>query len=659
MAWFSVSGAFGDLVREQMTEIFGLGVWLLPIILFYWAIVIFRRDDNAIPVVIFVASVLMFIWCVGFLHEFSSGGTVGKFVGDIMINNFGALISGLIFITLILITAFFMFSVSPIAAWRSITGGLKTEHFNEKSKPKKAASAVKINKNDIIPEEKPEPPKKGLFGRKTEVHTAKPDEKSVAPAALTSMSDPEWKMPGLDLLEKKQATADSGNIEQNIDIIKGTLGDFKIDVEMEAVNVGPRVTQYALRPPNGVKLSKISSLESNLALNLGAKSLRIEAPIPGKKAVGIEVPNAKSSDVRLHGILKSKAWRDEDANLAFAVGADIAGEQIVAKLGKMPHLLIAGQTGSGKSVGINSLLVSLLYRNAPSDMKLILVDPKQVEMTPYEGIPHLLTPIITTPQKTISALKWAVSEMERRYALLAEEKIRDIASYNARKGSDAEGRMPYIVIVIDELADLMMLSKKEVEALIVRIAQKARAVGIHLVLATQRPSVDVITGLIKANVPARIAFTVASQVDSMTILGQAGAEKLLGMGDMLFVTAEMPKPKRIQGALVTDDEILRVTNFLRTQRPPEYDESVTSQTASSSGSGGGMDIDGDDKFRAAVQVVLEAGKASTSLLQRKLGIGYGRAATIIDEMEDRGIVGPSPGGSKPREVLIESIEEIS
>ncbi|MCL2085777.1 DNA translocase FtsK 4TM domain-containing protein [Candidatus Saccharibacteria bacterium] len=681
IAWFTASGTFGDLVREQMTNLFGLGVWILPIILFYWAIVIFTRKDKSIPFVILLASILMWVWCLGFLHIFRSSGEVGKVIGSVAIDNFGVLISSLIFITLIAITAFFMFSITPATVAKRVAGGLKTDKFTEREPKRSKKPSIKISSSDVeeLIDSKKASAGSGLFGLgkkkpniKKSQKSAPEDEKAPVPVALTSVSDPEWKMPELDLLEKKQASADSGNIDQNIEIIKSTLSDFKIDVDMEAVNVGPRVTQYALRPPSGVKLTKISSLESNLALNLGAKSLRIEAPIPGKKAVGIEVPNAKSGEVRLYGMLRSKAWREEKNNLTFTVGEDIAGEPIIANLGKMPHLLIAGQTGSGKSVMINSLIVSLLYRNAPSDMKLILVDPKQVEMTPYEGIPHLLTPIITDPTKTISALKWAVQEMERRYALLAGEKMRDITSYNARKSNSkskdkgneddtADERMPYIVIVIDELADLMMMASKDVEALIVRLAQKARAVGIHLVLATQRPSVNVITGLIKANVPARIAFTVASQVDSRTILDQAGAEKLLGQGDMLFVTAEMGKPKRIQGAWVTDEETLRVTNFLRTQRPPEYDESIVSQSVEISGRGG-MAVNAgagtDDELRTAIQTVISRGQASTSLLQRKMGIGYGKAAKLIDEMEERGIVGQSPGGSKPRDVLVSSMEEL-
>ena len=495
--------------------------------------------------------------------------------------------------------------------------------------------------------------------------------------AMLAVSDPNWQFPSLDLLEKKEAPADAGDIKQNARIIQDTLREFNINVDMEGANIGPKVTQYTLRPPAGIKLSKITALETNIALNLAASSLRMEAPIPGKKAVGIEVPNRKAADVRIRSILESAEWRRRKEPLSFAIGKDISGLPFVGELNKMPHLLVAGQTGSGKSVMINTLLSSLLYRNAPSDMKLILVDPKQVEMAPYQDIPHLLTPVIVEPEKTMSALKWAVNEMERRYSLLAEERVRDIKTYNERakaKGKKIgvadekgnvqqvdEGTMPYIVIVIDEMADLMMVAKRDVEGLIVRLAQKARAVGIHLVLATQRPSVDVITGLIKANVPARIAFTVASQTDSQTILDQAGAEKLLGQGDMLIKTASMPKPKRIQGAWVMDSEVNKITDQLRMQAPPQYNDEIVSQPVQLNGKGGVvMDFGSngsDDKFKDAVRVVIERKKASTSMLQTRLGIGYQRAARIIEEMEERGIIGAA-NGSKPRDVLISSVDDL-
>ena len=390
---------------------------------------------------------------------------------------------------------------------------------------------------------------------------------------------------------------------------------------------------------------------------MAAQSIRIEAPIPGKKAVGIEVPNVKPATVRMASILGSNEWTDYKNPLGIVIGKDISGTPIIGSLDKMPHLLVAGQTNSGKSVMINAVLTSLLYRNSPSDLKLILVDPKHVELSPYNDIPHLLTGVITEPEKCISALKWAVAEMERRYRTLAEARKRNINEYNTLKKDEG---MPYIVIVIDELADLMMMAARDVEALIVRIAQKARAVGIHLVIATQRPSVDVITGLIKANIPARVAFTTTSQVDSRTIIDMMGAEKLLGMGDMLFSTADMPKPKRVQGALIEIEEVQKVTDFLRMQRPPQYDDEVISQPVQLSGRGSVVaEIDSADEpiFKDAVGVVIEAHKASTSLLQRRLRIGYGKAARLIETMEEQGIVGPADG-SRPREVLVSSMDEV-
>jgi S-DNA-T family DNA segregation ATPase FtsK/SpoIIIE len=463
------------------------------------------------------------------------------------------------------------------------------------------------------------------------------------------------------LLDQKVDKADAGDVEGNALTIKETLRNFSIDVEMEGANVGPRVTQYTLKPPTGVKLTKLTALENNLALDLAATSIRMEAPIPGKRAVGIEVPNVKAATVRLSSLLQSDDWLKSTGPLTFAIGKDIVGKPVVADLARMPHLLVAGQTGSGKSVMINDILTSLLYRNSPSTLKLILVDPKQVELTPYNDIPHLLTPVINEPEKTISALKWAVAEMERRLRTMAEVSKRNIEEYNNLKDTD---NMPYIVIVIDELSDLMMMAARDVEALIVRIAQKARAAGIHLILATQRPSVDVITGLIKANVPGRIAFTTQSQVDSRTIIDQAGANKLLGRGDMLLLTSDMPAPKRVQAAFVSDEETVKINDFIREQRAPDYNDEVVSQPVQlGKGSNvmsmgdGGHDGGDEDMFHDAVRVVIENKKASTSLLQRRLRIGYGRAARLIEEMEEQGIIGQADG-SRPREVLVSSLDQV-
>jgi S-DNA-T family DNA segregation ATPase FtsK/SpoIIIE len=625
-----------------------------------------------------------------------TGGFVGNTINDGLLQLVNAGVAGFIYVLLLAITALFVFQVTPAALFRAIADMVRSnqEEDDEKNvsvmrkaakEPAVKSSAVKdLKLNAGVPlldhkQDKPADKKKFSVGG---LKTDEPRDKAAESAApLVTVTDPNWKAPDVEMLEKKQNPADAGDVQQNAQIIKDTLSEFNIEVEMEGANVGPKVTQYTLRPPSGVKLTRITQLETNIALNLAAQTLRIEAPIPGQKAVGIEVPNRRAADVRLYGILTSKQWKSSHEPLGFAGGKDISGEAVVGELNKMPHLLVAGQTGSGKSVMINTLLTSLLFRNSPSELKLILVDPKQVEMAPYEDIPHLLTPIITEPEKTVSALKWAVNEMERRYKQMAALKIRNIKDYNAKVKSGGhkiavadedgnmqqheDGAMPYIVIVIDEMADLMMVAKRDVEALIVRIAQKARAVGIHLVLATQRPSVDVITGLIKANVPARIAFTVASQIDSMTILDQAGAEKLLGQGDMLLKTVTMPKPKRIQGAWVTDEEVAKITDHLRMQSAPQYNDEIISQPVQLNGKGGViMDFDSaggnsdDDMYNDAVRAVIEGRKASTSYLQRRLRIGYSRAARIMEEMEEQGIIGPADG-SRPREVLVSSLEELN
>lgn len=692
--WFGAGGPVLEWVNTAALSTIGWAIYIVPFLFVYIAVAIFRAENNQIPFVVKLATVLTIVWSAGIsglLHD-STGKTLGGFVGETlnsgMLNLVNSGVAVFIYALLILITILFVVQVTPAAVIRKIVELVRTDKSEQEANVKvmkKAAAAetpqkqgeIKLNAGVPILDHKAE--EKTRLGR-SKLKTDEPRDKvAESGAALVAVTDPNWKGPNIDFLEKKQNPADAGDVQQNAQIIKDTLSEFNIDVEMEGANVGPKVTQYTLRPPSGVKLTRITQLETNIALNLAAQSLRIEAPIPGQKAVGIEVPNRRAADVRLYGIMNSKQWKSSHEPLPFAIGKDISGEAVVGELNKMPHLLVAGQTGSGKSVMINTILTSLLYRNSPSELKLILVDPKQVEMAPYEDIPHLLTPIITEPEKTVSALKWAVNEMERRYKQMAELKIKNIKDYNAKIKSGAhkiavadeegnvqqheDGAMPYIVIVIDEMADLMMVAKRDVEALIVRIAQKARAVGIHLVLATQRPSVDVITGLIKANVPARIAFTVASQIDSMTILDQAGAEKLLGQGDMLLKTVTMPKPKRIQGAWVTDEEVGKITDHLRMQSAPQYNDEIISQPVQLNGKGGVvMDFDSssngdDDMFRDAVRAVIEGRKASTSYLQRRLRIGYSRAARIIEEMEEQGIIGPADG-SRPREVLISSLDDL-
>ncbi len=681
VAMFGAGGPVLAFIYTGFLTTIGWTTYILPVLLILVAIEIFRAEDNKLSVVVPIATLLLILWLSGFLQLFSSdpgdiniavagqgGGYFGWLLDQALLSLLSTAIAGFVLAVLIVITTLFVLRISPKAVFDLIKKLFEREEDSENRKLSslirknngdeiKDKTAGQIKLNEGVPTLQFDDDKKGgkLSSLKGSVNRDKTAEEQ---SALTTFTDPNWQAPSLDLLEKKQNPADAGDVQHNSQIIHDTLAEFNINVEMENANIGPKVTQYTLKPPSGVKLTRITQLETNIALNLAAQSLRMEAPIPGQKAVGIEVPNRKAADVRIHGILDSDQWRSLREPLGFTIGRDIAGDAVVGELNKMPHLLIAGQTGSGKSVMINTLLTSLLYRNSPSDMKLILVDPKQVEMAPYADIPHLLAPVITKPEECISALKWAVNEMERRYNLLAEEKLRDIKSYNQKKKDEG---MPYIVIVIDELADLMMIAARDVEALIVRLAQKASAVGIHLVLATQRPSVDVITGLIKANVPARIAFTVASQVDSRTILDQIGAEKLLGQGDMLLLTPDMAKPKRIQGAWVIDEEVQKVTDHMRMQREPQYDDEVTKQPVQLSGKGGVvMDMDGagdDDLYRDALQVVVDSGKASASLLQRRLRVGYARAARLIETMEDQGVIGPADG-ARPREVLISSLDDL-
>jgi len=460
----------------------------------------------------------------------------------------------------------------------------------------------------------------------------------------------------LDLLNGKVGKPTSGDIKNNIAVIRKALENFGIPVEMGEVSVGPTVTQYTFKPSEGIKLSRITNLSNDLALALAAHPIRIEAPIPGKSLVGVEVPNQAKAIVGLKEILSGKEFKDKKSDLTLALGKDVSGKGWAYDLSKMPHLLVAGATNSGKSVCLNSIIVSLLYQNDPDDLRFIMVDPKRVELPIYNGIPHLLTPVITDVPKTINALKWCLNEMDRRFEVLSKAGKRNIQSYNLSAGKGKEGsKMPYIVFIVDELADLMVVAAKEIEASVIRLAQMARAVGIHLILATQRPSVDVITGLIKANMPARIAFSVASGTDSRTILDSLGAEKLLGRGDMLFITAELSKPKRLQGAFISDSEIKKIVRYIKENGgEAEYVEEVTEKQKVSGIAGVGMDggsDDDDELLEEAKELIINSGKASASFLQRRLSIGYARAARILDILEEKGVVGPSQG-AKPREILI-------
>jgi DNA segregation ATPase FtsK/SpoIIIE, S-DNA-T family len=470
-----------------------------------------------------------------------------------------------------------------------------------------------------------------------------------------------WEYPPVSLLSDGPGSkADRGNIKQNADVIEKTLESFGITAKVTEVNAGPAVTQYALKIALGTKVSKITSLSSDLALALAAPtgSVRIEAPIPGRDLVGIEIPNRGLEFVTLKHMMQSDILKKAKTKLSVALGLDVSGSPLIADIGRMPHVLVAGTTGSGKSVLVNVWIASLLLRTTPQEVRLIMIDPKRVELTGYNGIPHLLTPVIVDPDKILSSLRWAVSEMESRYVKFAEVGVKNIEGFNELSGFQA---MPYIIIFIDELADLMAYAPSEVEDAICRLAQKARAAGIHLVLATQRPSVDVITGLIKANIPSRIAFNVSSMVDSRVVLDQPGAEKLLGRGDMLYIPSDSSKPSRIQGTYVSEKEVNSIVTFLKEKNPPvSYTEEVLTQSVSTgkkSGGGSGGGADGRDHlFEDALRLVVQHDKASASLLQRRLSVGYARAARILDQLEEAGIISPGEG-SKPRDVLMKSVEE--
>jgi len=664
---FAVFGFGGTLVTSLfhgLRVVFGYAVYLLPLITGLLAYMLFRTSLYEVRTTTYIGFLGVMLSLAGLCHvgvasadglttaeAGQGGGFIGYGITHLMLNVLNVAASAVILAAILAICIILAANArigSIFAPIAQVFGKReKTDEPDLKVNEAIKGDELKVN-NNTAPSTLPI---RGTLGGE-----AKKESKSED--ALTMGNDADWTPPSMDLLKNTSTKADAGDVKKNAGIIKDTLESFGINVSMGEVNIGPTVTQYTFTPPSGVKLNKITGLDTNLALSLAAHPIRIEAPIPGKSAVGVEIPNKTIATVRLRDVLSSPEVEAETDPLSFVLGRDVSGTPMVADLAKMPHMLIAGATGSGKSVMINALLTSLLYRNSPSDLKMILVDPKRVELGLYNNIPHLLTPVINEPEKCISALKWAVAEMERRYKLLSEVGNRNIIEYNKAHPEEA---MPYIVIVIDELADLMVLAAADVENLIVRLAQMARAIGIHLVLATQRPSVDVITGIIKANIPARLAFSVASQIDSRTILDQMGAEKLLGKGDMLFSSPDYMKPRRIQGVFLDEKEVKSVTDYLRSARDPQYNDDVVSQKVNIGGgrSGGGGDYGDpdDDMFDDAAEAVLHAGKASASMLQRRLRVGYARAARLLDLLEERGIIGPADG-ARPRDVLISSMEEI-
>lgn len=663
LAGVHAAGPAGEVIYSGLAFLVGVAYFLIPLLIFAFALTLMKRTSSeAFPLARLVGSVLLALSLLGIITLLTQpldgtasqeGGIIGMLVATPLVNLFDR------------IAAFVLLATTLVVALLLSTN----IHLLSFKKPELSI----FKKKDVLPDDEdadmpiitglPEsevPEKEAPQAQEVKKKESRGEITETPEFTLKKGPASSYVPPPLSLLDKDRGKAMTGDVKANANIIRRTMQNFGIQVEMDEVSIGPSVTRYAIKPAEGVRLSKILGLQNNLELALAAHPVRIEAPIPGKSLVGIEVPNTAKTTVGLGTLLGSSDFTQSSKHLLVGLGRDITGQAHFTNLAKAPHLLIAGATGSGKSVAIHALITSLLYRNGPDTLRLIMVDPKRVELTLYNGIPHLLSPVITDPKRAIMALRWAGKEMDRRYNILEQHSVRDIDSYRANifsKNPETAAPMPYIVIVIDELADIMQAYPRELEASIVRLAQMSRAVGIHLILSTQRPSVNVITGLIKANVPARIALQVASQIDSRTIIDMAGAEKLLGAGDMLFLSSDMAKPYRIQSSFVSENEVKNVAAFIKEKNAGSLDMLDLSGAAPTADSGMGMslsleDTDGDDDdlYEAAKEAVVEAGKASTSYLQRKLRIGYSRAARLMDILEERGVIGGADG-SKPRDVL--------
>ena len=662
LSYIGKGGVVGNNLYRILNYLLGTGYFFAPLVSILIGFSILFSEKKKILLATFLGGLLFLLASLSgmrILFGESTGGVLGNLLGSSFLTLFDFWASLIIVTALFIISLLFMINL-PL--WRrgeedSDAEEEKKETATKEESPllsevsslvEKAIANIKKTEPTVLASSPATPPASASENSK--------DDASLAIRKVAKKYD--YKKPPLDLLQGDRGTPSSGDIRANANIIKRTLENFGIDVEMGEVSVGPTVTQYTLKPAEGVKLSRITALGNDLSLALAAHPLRIEAPIPGKSLVGIEVPNRSIALVGLRALFEHKIYTESSVPLLFALGRDVAGAPIFADLAKMPHLLISGATGTGKSVSAHSIITSFLYRNPPEVLRFIIVDPKRVELSMYNDIPHLLTPVITDHKKAIQSLRWATKEMDRRYDALSANGSRDIANYNIDMLKKEEEILPYIVIMIDELADLMSMFPREMEASVVRLAQMARAVGIHLIVATQRPSVEVITGLIKANITSRIAFQVASQIDSRTVLDMAGAEKLLGNGDMLFMAGDTSKPRRIQGAFVSEQEVKKVVSFLREEaEAPEYDEAILAAKTGEEGSWDGNDIDegSDPLYDEARGLVIQAGKASASYLQRRLRVGYARAARLLDILESNGVIGPGDG-AKPREVLIKEGE---
>ncbi|MFH1402207.1 MAG: DNA translocase FtsK 4TM domain-containing protein [Patescibacteria group bacterium] len=681
LASFGLGGVAGEKIYSILHFLFGIGYFLLPVIFALLGYSNIREMKPDFAVIKTISSLIIFLSGLGIINLLftDNGGIIGKIISDPLLKLFDLSISLILLSALLLISLLILFDTQlqfeKLLFWKYLSKN-KNEEDNFEGFPLSAKTDLIENEEDENETEKTKRTKK-----QTPIDSALKDfEKDiVTSSSFLSKKALEYfgkktLLPPLSLLRKDKGKPDVGDIKANSNIIKRTLRNFGINVEMDEISIGPSVTRYSLKPAEGIKLARIVGLQNDLSLALAAHPLRIEAPIPGKSLVGIEIPNKTKTLVGLASLLSSKFFKQSEHLLTAALGKDISGKIHFLNLAKAPHILIAGATGAGKSVTIHSLITSLLYKATPDNLKFIMIDPKRVELTQYKNIPHLLTPVITEAKKAILALKWAIKEMDRRYDILETSAVRDIQSYHknivapayekaSKNKADIDNElpdaMPYIVIIIDELADIMQAYPRELEAVVVRLAQMSRAVGIHLILSTQRPSVNVITGLIKANIPSRVALQVASQVDSRTILDTGGAEKLLGGGDMLYLSGEMSKPVRIQSAFISETELKDVTKFLRNAHRDEIPDEININLAEQDKNPlfdslvSSNDNNSDLLYEDAKNTVIQTGKASTSYLQRKLRIGYARAARIMDEMEDNGIIGPADG-SKIRTVLVKN-----
>jgi DNA segregation ATPase FtsK/SpoIIIE, S-DNA-T family len=659
---FAGQGAWLKSVHAFFSGRFGAATLLLPFLFVSAGLMLTQLKWFIAKPNVFLGAVLVFLGLLGLLKTGS--------IGQEIYNNLAALITpigSVVMLVLVLLSGIIVMTESSLAEWLTILGKI----FQRR--PSLNMAGQDKGKFSIIPAPKSELKIKGGFSG-TEIEVAEPAKPVPAPnpAVLppTESGPPHssiinraeggsatyiYQAPSIDLLSPKLgAPADRGDPKQNAHIIETTLNSFGIRAHVDEANQGPAITQYALSISAGTKLSRITGLQNDLALALAAPTgqIRIEAPIPGRSLVGIEIPNRRPEMVTLRKMLMDPTFKKNKNKLAFGLGLNVSGEVVVSDITKMPHVLIAGATGSGKSVSVNAMIMQILFRASPEEVKFIMVDPKRVELTPYNGIPHLITPVIVEPEKVLNALNWAVKEMRNRYSLFAEVGARNIDGFNQMAAFQS---LPYIIIIVDELADIMLFAPAKVEDAITRLAQMARAVGIHLVLATQRPSVDVLTGLIKANIPARIAFNVTSMIDSRVIIDSPGAEKLIGRGDMLYIPPEQAKPSRIQGAYISEEEVKKVLDFIKTQNPAaEYQEEITAKAESPVP--GVSDEDLDPLFERAIEVMLQNQKASASLFQRYLQVGYARAARVLDQLHQAGIVGPGDG-AKPRPILIKTMEE--